>query len=51
MSFEKLAPHYTWMETVLAGRRLQRCRVAWIDALARCEDILIVGVGLGHFLR
>jgi ubiquinone/menaquinone biosynthesis C-methylase UbiE len=51
MSFERLAPHYTWMEMVLAGRRLQRCRVAWIDALAGCRDILIAGVGHGHFLK
>ena len=51
MSFEKLAPHYTWMEAVLAGRRLQRCRVAWLDALAGCEEILIAGVGHGRFLR
>ena len=26
MSFDRLAPHYTWMEAVLAGPRLQRCR-------------------------
>lgn len=51
MSFDILAPHYTWMEKVLAGRRLQRCRVTWLEALAGCRDILIVGVGHGHFLR
>ncbi len=51
MSFERLAPHYTWMEVVLAGRRLKRARVAWIDALAGSRDILIAGVGHGHFLR
>src|SRR3954447_6386203 len=51
MSFEPLAPHYTWMEKVLAGPRLQRCRLAWINALAGCNDILIAGVGHGHFLR
>ncbi|MEO7413794.1 MAG: class I SAM-dependent methyltransferase [Opitutaceae bacterium] len=51
MSFDRLAPHYTWMEKVLAGSRLQRSRVAWLDALAGRENILIVGVGHGHFLR
>ena len=51
MSFDRLAPHYTWMERALAGPRLQRCRTAWLDALAGCERILIVGVGHGHFLR
>ena len=50
MSFDRLAPFYTGMEFVLAGTRLQRCRTAWIDALARCENILIAGVGHGHFL-
>ena len=50
MSFDRLAPIYTWMEVALAGRRLQRCRLTWIDTLKRCEDILIAGVGHGHFL-
>ncbi|ACB74284.1 class I SAM-dependent methyltransferase [Opitutus terrae] len=59
MSFDRLAPHYTWMERVLAGRRLQRTRTAWLDELAaRCRDRqpgaarwLIAGVGHGHFLQ
>ncbi|HVS53133.1 MAG TPA: class I SAM-dependent methyltransferase [Opitutaceae bacterium] len=51
MSFDLLAPHYTWLETVLAGPRLQRCRVAWLDELGGCRDILIAGVGHGHFLK
>ena len=51
MSFDRLAPHYTWMEVVLAGRRLQRVRTAWLDSLEGCRDILIAGVGHGHFHR
>src|SRR5215217_6333543 len=51
MSFDRLAPHYTWMEKVLAGTRLQRCRVTWLESLAHCDRILIAGVGHGHFLR
>lgn len=51
MSFDRLAPHYTWMERVLAGPRLQQCRIAWLEQLAGCERILIAGVGHGHFLR
>jgi ubiquinone/menaquinone biosynthesis C-methylase UbiE len=51
MSFDQLAPHYTWMEAVLAGPRLQRCRTAWLDELAGCQHLLIAGVGHGHFLR
>jgi ubiquinone/menaquinone biosynthesis C-methylase UbiE len=50
MSFDRLAPYYTWMEIILAGKRLQHCRVAWLDALAGCNEILIAGVGHGHFL-
>jgi ubiquinone/menaquinone biosynthesis C-methylase UbiE len=50
MSFDRLAPYYTWMEILLAGRTLQLCRVAWLEALAGCNDILIAGVGHGHFL-
>ncbi len=51
MSFDRLAPHYTWMERVLAGPRLQRARVAHLHALAGCERILVAGVGHGHFLH
>src|SRR4051812_16165576 len=51
VNFDLLAPHYTWMEKILAGSRLQRSRVAWLDALAGRENILIAGVGHGHFLR
>lgn len=51
MSFDRLAPHYRWMEAVLAGPRLQRARTAWLDELAGCERILIAGVGHGPFLR
>jgi SAM-dependent methyltransferase len=51
MSFDLLAPHYTWLERVLAGPRLQHARVAHLDALADCKRLLIAGVGHGHFLR
>ena len=33
MKFDRLAPHYDWMETWLAGERLQRTRTAWLDEL------------------
>ncbi len=51
MSFDTLAPHYTWMERLLAGPRLQRARVAHLGALAGCRRILIAGVGHGHLLH
>lgn len=49
MSFDRLAPHYDWMEAVLAGHRLQRARVAWLEALRDRRSILTVGEGHGPF--
>ncbi len=51
MSFDRLAPHYRWMETVLAGGKMQRCRVAWLDEVRDCRRVLIVGEGPGRFLE
>ena len=51
MSFDRLAPHYRWMEAVLAGRKLQRCRLAWLEKVRDCRRVLIVGVGHGRFLE
>ncbi len=50
MSFDRLAPHYRWMEAVLAGDRLQRCRLAHIGKLAGCDRVLLAGEGHGRFL-
>lgn len=49
MNFDRLAPHYTWMEAVTSGRLLQRARTTWLDALAGCRDVLTVGEGHGKF--
>lgn len=50
MSFDLLAPHYRWMEAVLAGEKLQRGRVAFLDRVAGARDVLILGEGNGRFL-
>ena len=52
MSFDVLAPHYRWMEALLAQEKLQRCRLAFLDTVAatRPQNILIVGQGPGRFL-
>jgi SAM-dependent methyltransferase len=50
MSFDRLAPHYNWMESVLAGARLQRCRTTWLAQLAGCRNLLVAGVGHGPAL-
>jgi ubiquinone/menaquinone biosynthesis C-methylase UbiE len=50
MSFDVLAPHYRWMEFVLAGEKLQRCRTAFLTRVARPNRVLILGEGNGRFL-
>jgi ubiquinone/menaquinone biosynthesis C-methylase UbiE len=51
MSFDRLAPHYRWMEWLLAGGKLQRCRTAFVDSLPPVRHALLLGEGNGRFLR
>ena len=51
MSFDRLAPHYRWMELLLAGRKLQRCRTTFLDTLPPVRHALLLGEGNGRFLR
>jgi ubiquinone/menaquinone biosynthesis C-methylase UbiE len=50
MSFDLLAPHYRWMEAILAGDKIQRCRVHFLDSVSNCRRALLVGEGNGRFL-
>ena len=50
MSFDRLARHYSWMEWVLAGRKLQLCRTAFLEEARNAREILLVGEGHGRFL-
>jgi ubiquinone/menaquinone biosynthesis C-methylase UbiE len=50
MSFDALAPHYRWMEFVLAGEKLQRCRTAFLSEVSHRHNVLIIGEGNGRFL-
>jgi SAM-dependent methyltransferase len=50
MSFDALAPHYRWMEFILAGKKLQRCRTSFLDQVSDAKSVLIVGEGHGRFL-
>jgi ubiquinone/menaquinone biosynthesis C-methylase UbiE len=50
MSFDRIAPHYRWMELVLAGEKLQRCRTAFLGKDKDLEKVLILGEGNGRFL-
>ena len=49
MNFDRLAPHYDWIEALTAGRRLQRARTAWLEALGGRRRILSGGEGHGRF--
>ncbi|MES2706654.1 MAG: class I SAM-dependent methyltransferase [Verrucomicrobiota bacterium] len=50
MNFDAVAPHYHWLEFLFAGSTLQRCRTAWLDEVAGCRSVLIIGEGDGRFL-
>ena len=49
MKFDRLAPHYDWMEKWLAGDRLQQTRTAWLEELRGRRRILSFGEGHGRF--
>src|SRR5947207_3033135 len=50
MSFDLLAPHYRWMEFLLAGEKLHRGRTAFLDLIPPPEKILLAGEGHGRCL-
>lgn len=51
MSFDGLARFYPVMEAVFAGRKLQRCRTAYLDEIAPPRNVLLVGEGHGRCLN
>jgi ubiquinone/menaquinone biosynthesis C-methylase UbiE len=50
MSFDVLAPHYRWMEFLLAGDKLQRSRIAFLHQIPTPRKILLLGEGHGRCL-
>ncbi len=50
MNFDRLAAHYHWLETFLAGRLMQRCRTRFLSRVRDCRHALLVGEGTGKFL-
>jgi ubiquinone/menaquinone biosynthesis C-methylase UbiE len=50
VSFDRIAPHYRWLETLVFGNALQRARVAFVRALGSPRRVLVVGEGDGRFL-
>jgi ubiquinone/menaquinone biosynthesis C-methylase UbiE len=50
VSFDRVAPHYRWLETLVFGNQLQEARVAFVREIEPPLRILIVGEGNGRFL-
>jgi ubiquinone/menaquinone biosynthesis C-methylase UbiE len=50
MSFDRIAPVYRALETLVFGESLQRARTALIGQLRTSEHVLIAGEGNGRFL-
>ncbi len=48
--FDRLAPIYGWMERLMAGRKLQHCRAAFLPAIPPPRRALIAGQGRGAFV-
>ncbi len=51
MLFDRIAPYYNWMESLLAGGLMQRCRTAFIPQTLECRRALLAGEGTGRFLE
>ena len=51
MSFDRIAPHYRWIERLCAGVELDRCRTAFLHDLNHPRRFLIMGEGDGRFLE
>ena len=49
--FDKLAPWYGILESLLFGSRLQEMRCAYLDQLKDAGTVLLVGEGTGLFLE
>jgi ubiquinone/menaquinone biosynthesis C-methylase UbiE len=48
--FDRLAPHYAWIEAATFGGLLQWCRTALLDELTDARRVLVLGEGDGRFL-
>lgn len=50
MSFDRVAPFYRPLETLVFGAQLQRARLAFLPEIGSPRRVLIVGEGDGRFL-
>ncbi len=50
MSFDRVAPYYRSLETLVFGQQLQEARVAFVGKIDAPRRVLVVGEGNGRFL-
>jgi ubiquinone/menaquinone biosynthesis C-methylase UbiE len=50
VNFDRVAPHYRWLEGLAFGNVLQRARVAWLTEIGTPVRVLLMGEGNGKFL-
>jgi ubiquinone/menaquinone biosynthesis C-methylase UbiE len=50
VSFDRVAPHYRWLETLVFGRQLQAARMAFVKEIEAPRRVLVLGEGDGRFL-
>jgi SAM-dependent methyltransferase len=50
MNFDRVAAYYHWLETLLAGNLMQRCRTTFLARTNHCRRALLAGEGTGKFL-
>jgi ubiquinone/menaquinone biosynthesis C-methylase UbiE len=50
VNFDRVAPSYRWLETIVFGNQLQQARAAFVREIGRPRHVLIVGEGNGRFL-
>ena len=51
MEFNKIAPYYSFLESLLFGGALQASRTSFIHHLVDSENILLIGEGRGRLLK
>jgi ubiquinone/menaquinone biosynthesis C-methylase UbiE len=49
VNFDRVAPHYRWLERLAFGRALEECRTALLTDISKCERALCIGDGDGRF--
>jgi len=50
VNFDRVAPHYRWLEKLVFGEQLQRARITFVRQIASPQRALVVGEGNGRFL-